>query len=331
MTISRSNRLSLTRGLVRLSWDKMNLYMLANKSRSTIASSGPTERPRSLFQQQWISKRETRAYHDADLTERQIYKLIPRNLPTVSFDSTVDPAALMYAKLERRVDVIVFRSHFANSIWEARHLILKGYVCLNGSKFKSPSHLVNDGDVISVDPIAICTLQNPSGSSESSKDSEGETPKVIQDPQTPEEKQALSKMINKQPTEDSNATESKVVEEEGSETLEEQDLKESEDNNSEGVVSQKKEKSEEEILEQANKKPIKRNGKLKNIEYEFVPLPFMQPWMFLPDYLEVNYNTCSTVFIREPTITRKGSELPSPFPPESHALAFLYYSKRGRY
>ncbi|CAG8764768.1 6101_t:CDS:2, partial [Dentiscutata heterogama] len=52
-------------------------------------------------------------------------------------------------------------------------------------------------------------------------------------------------------------------------------------------------------------------------------------------YLEVNFNTCSVVFLRDP-ISRPGrSEIPSPFPPEYHSLAHEYYTqiikkKKGR-
>ena len=60
----------------------------------------------------------------------------------------------------------------------------------------------------------------------------------------------------------------------------------------------------------------------------FKPIPYMQPFLFIPEYLEVNYNTCSTVFLRDP-ISRPGrSEIPSPFPPEIHSLAYEYYAER---
>jgi ribosomal protein S4 len=65
----------------------------------------------------------------------------------------------------------------------------------------------------------------------------------------------------------------------------------------------------------------------KGAELEFTPKPFSQPFLFVPEYLEVNYNTCQTVFLREP-ISRPGrTEIPSPFPPEYHALAYEYYAR----
>lgn len=62
-------------------------------------------------------------------------------------------------------------------------------------------------------------------------------------------------------------------------------------------------------------------------ELDFTPKPFSQPFLFVPEYLEVNYNTCSAVFLRSP-ISRPGrTEIPSPFPPELHALAYEYYAR----
>lgn len=65
----------------------------------------------------------------------------------------------------------------------------------------------------------------------------------------------------------------------------------------------------------------------KGTELEFTPKPFSQPFLFVPEYLEVNYNTCQTVFLRSP-ISRPGrTEIPSPYPPEYHALAYEYYAR----
>jgi ribosomal protein S4 len=42
--------------------------------------------------------------------------------------------SLMMAEVERRIDVVVFRSCFAHSIYEARRLVVHGDVYLNGKK-----------------------------------------------------------------------------------------------------------------------------------------------------------------------------------------------------
>ncbi|PVU90990.1 hypothetical protein BB561_004616 [Smittium simulii] len=252
-------------------------------SKTPQTAAEPKGRTKTTYQQQWQAKKLTRAYHDADLTEKQIYKLIPRSLPTFTTFSQIEPSALMYAKLERRVDVIVFRSHFASSIWDARNLILTGKVSLNGRKFKYPSHLVKDGDVITVDPSAIITLQAKTPASAASNESSG-------DQETSEQTQPES---TQQPAET--------------------------ETGSAGLQSYGWDR----------KKYIKKSTDSSSV-YDFVPLDYQQPWMFLPNYLEVNYNICSTVFLREPTITNNSCELPSPYPSRIHSLAFLFYSKRGR-
>lgn len=48
-------------------------------------------------------------------------------------------SSLMFAELERRIDVVVFRSCFAHSIHAARQLVVHGKVRLNGIKVNVPT------------------------------------------------------------------------------------------------------------------------------------------------------------------------------------------------
>ncbi|KAI7834590.1 hypothetical protein BX661DRAFT_175125 [Kickxella alabastrina] len=190
-------QLKLSRQLISMSWNPRNLYQLATKK----------------------PKRDTRGYHDANITEKQWLRMFKPQLPTLNMKLNDKPnhpntASLMYACMERRLDFIVFRSHFASSIWMARQMIIHGKVKLNGKKLPFPSHTVQDGDVIAVDPEAVVTLKAPA------------------------------------------------------------------------------------------------NG-AKELDF-------------------VNYNTCSTVFLREPVTRPNVTEVPSPFPPEFHALSFEFYLRRGR-
>ena len=45
--------------------------------------------------------------------------------------------SLMFTEVERRLDVFVFRCCFAHSVYEARRLVIHGYVTLNGKKVSS--------------------------------------------------------------------------------------------------------------------------------------------------------------------------------------------------
>lgn len=42
--------------------------------------------------------------------------------------------SLMFSEVERRLDVFLFRCCFVHSVYEARRLIIHGYVTLNGRK-----------------------------------------------------------------------------------------------------------------------------------------------------------------------------------------------------
>ncbi|KAJ3039451.1 mitochondrial 37S ribosomal protein nam9 [Rhizophlyctis rosea] len=65
---------------------------------------------------------------------------------------------------------------------------------------------------------------------------------------------------------------------------------------------------------------------------KFQPVEWQAPWMFLPEYLEVDYDTCSAIFLRSPLPQPDRVEIPSPFPPAIHQLAFEWYHRtvRGR-
>ncbi|KAJ1930217.1 hypothetical protein IWQ60_000542, partial [Tieghemiomyces parasiticus] len=255
----RKNLYCTVRALVRLSWEPANLYNLVTKNRRLFDGTRKT-----VYQQQWTAKRETRAYHDSNTTERSWMSMFKPRLPTLNMqmlsggnassqklsrvyhgsDATDESikelektrknrqhahaASLMYAPMERRVDFIVFRSHFVSSIYKARWIINTGMVTVNGKKVNIPSYTVDDGDVVQVDPRVVCTLKKA------------------------------------------------------------------------------------------------EDGTLK-----FNEVPFMQPWMFIPEYLEVNYNTCSTVYLRDPVTRPSRTELPSPFPPEVHGLAYDFYTGKG--
>ncbi|KXN70632.1 alpha-L RNA-binding motif-containing protein [Conidiobolus coronatus NRRL 28638] len=230
---------STGRGLVRMSWNKYNVYNLVHQPNDI--------KPRdTVFQQHWKAKKATRSYHDADITERQWKKIFHANSKLPSANTGLankmrDPygpnytqpdkdanhpavAALTYAELERRVDFILFRSHFAPSVYAARQLILHGKVFLNGEKCRDTGLRVKDMDLIRVQPEAVCTLKGD-----------------------------------------------------------------------------------------------------KNSNLNFSPKPYSQPFMFLPDYLEVDYKTCSVVFLRQPTSRPRVTEVPSPFNPNVHKLAYEYY------
>ncbi|KAI8905566.1 hypothetical protein EDD86DRAFT_193895 [Gorgonomyces haynaldii] len=214
--------------LIRMSWHPQNLFNLMNKK---IDIQKPTL---SVFQQRWIAKRELRAYHVPNITQKQFIDLhfdsrVPFKLQSQKDRERTPPyQTLGFAKLERRVDVVVFRSHFANSIFAARQMVVQGKVRVNGKTCRFPARSMEDGDILTVEPDAIPTLE---------KTEQG---------------------------------------------------------------------------------------------YAFKPKDYQSPWMFTPAYLEVDYNTCSTVFLRSPLPQPERTEIPSPFGPRVHQLAFEWYSNIKR-
>ncbi|KAJ3173131.1 mitochondrial 37S ribosomal protein nam9 [Geranomyces variabilis] len=216
-----------SRGLIRMSWNKYNLYALATRTR-------PEDLTRkSVYQQKWTAKRELRAYHVPNITERQLtqrhwsVKLPLQQLTQDEKDRLPPVQALAFAETERRLDVVVFRSHFASSLWMARASVVQGHVMVNGDKCDLPARRLEDGDLVTVSPSVVPTLKPATDSSSPS---------------------------------------------------------------------------------------------------DFAAVPYQAPWMFLPAYLEVDYATCSTVFLRSPLPQPDQVEVPSPFPPEWHQLAYEWYS-----
>ncbi|KAK9455242.1 hypothetical protein V1511DRAFT_339234 [Dipodascopsis uninucleata] len=150
---------SLMRGLVRASWHKQNLYNIFKKEY--------VPRFASLYKQKWEAKRETRAYHGDFLTEHQWQGLFSKRLggaETVSRDAEdkganeEEPLPLglqLYAPLERRLDVAMFRAMFASSPKQARQFIAAGDVKVNGIKMRYPSYQLKPGEVFSVDPESV--------------------------------------------------------------------------------------------------------------------------------------------------------------------------------
>lgn len=151
------------------SWSSRNLYNLWLRTVGEKAKEISFKyTSKTLFQQRWQSKAVVRAYH-GDYINEKIFKrwYLPETLPDVRprkqfGQGTGDLAALeefakrkkkeadfeleeqrrggapvgslMFSEVERRIDVFIFRCCFADSVYEARRLIIHGNVLLNGKK-----------------------------------------------------------------------------------------------------------------------------------------------------------------------------------------------------
>lgn len=148
---------SLARGRVRASFNKYNLFNLYKKSQADFRS-------KSLYQQKWNAKQETRAYHGEHLTEGRFQTIFKGGLDSVAqLDASLKgtnvestPILLQtFAVLEKRLDFVLFRSMFASSIRQARQFILHGNVFVNGIRIKYPGYTLKAGDIFNVKPEKV--------------------------------------------------------------------------------------------------------------------------------------------------------------------------------
>ncbi|KAJ5693233.1 hypothetical protein N7462_002656 [Penicillium macrosclerotiorum] len=170
---------SLSKGKIRQSWSKYNLYNL-QRFRS------PATTNRTFFQQKWTAKAVSRAYHGEQVREGQWKRMFSHRIrsviPMVPSDLAADDGSkvsagrgsgldnregrsrpnrptpytqMAFAPLERRLDVAIFRALFASSTRQARQFVIHGAVTVNGQKMRHPSYLLNPGDLFQVDPERV--------------------------------------------------------------------------------------------------------------------------------------------------------------------------------
>lgn len=61
-----------------------------------------------------------------------------------------DSSENLVGLLERRLDMVVYRSNFAPTIFSARQLVSHAHITVNGKKINIPSYSLKDGDVVEV-------------------------------------------------------------------------------------------------------------------------------------------------------------------------------------
>ncbi|OAA64232.1 30S ribosomal subunit [Niveomyces insectorum RCEF 264] len=79
------------------------------------------------------------------------------------------------------------------------------------------------------------------------------------------------------------------------------------------------------LLERDAENPIDRT---KPYATPWRPRPYMAPFVFIPQYLEVNQNICAAVYLRHPVARPGHAEVPTPFPIDINQLAFNWYLRR---
>ncbi|GAA6001431.1 hypothetical protein JCM10207_006663 [Rhodosporidiobolus poonsookiae] len=154
--------------LPRMSWSPANLFNLYQRTYGPpTADTKFTKSSLTMFQQKWKAKQLVRGYHGDGIPEQKFKKhYLPDGLPPIvgskeRNEGPVPLASLMFAEVEKRLDTVVFRCCFASSIYRARMMVIHGKVKLNGRVVSDPNVKLQPGDLISVEPSAVSTLQPP--------------------------------------------------------------------------------------------------------------------------------------------------------------------------
>ena len=84
-------------------------------------------------------------FYYGNINERQF-----RNIYRKAAQKRGDSTENLIGFLERRLDIVVYRAKFANTVFSARQLINHGHVCVNEKKVNIPSYLVNVDDSIEI-------------------------------------------------------------------------------------------------------------------------------------------------------------------------------------
>lgn len=97
----------------------------------------------SDYKKQLIEKQKMRFSYG--ITEKQLRRYVDE-----AFEKGDQPIASLLARLESRLDNVVYRLGLAKTRRLARQIVAHGHITLNGTRLNIPSHKVKVGDVISV-------------------------------------------------------------------------------------------------------------------------------------------------------------------------------------
>jgi small subunit ribosomal protein S4 len=97
----------------------------------------------SDYKRQLLEKQKMRFTYG--VSEKQLRRYVNE-----AVEKSHQPVAVLMARLESRLDNVIYRLGLAKTRRLARQIASHGHVCVNGKKMTIPSHQVKVGDVISV-------------------------------------------------------------------------------------------------------------------------------------------------------------------------------------
>mgnify|MGYP002079510202 FL=1 len=84
------------------------------------------------------------------LSEKQFKRLVTETAAKFAKNNSVWHDKAVFQFLERRLDTIMLRAWLAQTIMQARQIVVHGHSTLNGRKHNIPSYAVRDWDVIEI-------------------------------------------------------------------------------------------------------------------------------------------------------------------------------------
>lgn len=151
--MSNLNKYSTTREFISLSFNKYNLYNLNVLNKGSFSKRKRRKRM-TVYKRQLMAKQRLRKFY-GNIREKQFFSLYQKaSLYKGS------PSNNLFNLLEKRLDVLVFRSGFAPSIYSSRQLISHGHILVNSKVVTISSCLITDGDLIQVNPNSIKIVKN---------------------------------------------------------------------------------------------------------------------------------------------------------------------------
>lgn len=84
-----------------------------------------------------------------DLIKKHVSRSLNYNSPR---SSNIDPRSRLLYRLESRLDTVLYRAGFSNSIREATQIILHGHILVNQHPIRIKSYTLKNNDLIEVQP-----------------------------------------------------------------------------------------------------------------------------------------------------------------------------------
>ena len=104
------------------------------------------------------------------------------------------------------------------------------------------------------------------------------------------------------------------------------------ENKDEEESGEPKPEAEVSSTDPATKNPVSKGKKKTSVTPFYLPT-YASPWLFIPAYIEVSFQTCSAIYVRHPTARPGYSEIPTPYDADGALIRYAwewYVQRRPR-